>query len=136
MAIVLPLLVVFILVLVDFGTAIDRREVIQHAVYEGSRKGAVGASVADIKSRAVAQSQGLLTDSDISVCYLDSDANGMLGNAGDDVRVSANFTYKFSIGGGETLTAWSVPVPQITMTPHADSRLENSVVGTGLGCPP
>ncbi len=136
LALVLPLVLVFILVLVDFGIAIDRREVLQHAVYEGSRKGIPGATVEAIKDRAVAQSQGLLAVGDITVCYIDSDTNGAI-NAGDDVRVSANYTYKFSVGSGELLSAFGVPVPSIALTPKAESRLANGPLASpGFPVPP
>jgi Flp pilus assembly protein TadG len=133
MALVLPLIVVFILTLVDFGIAIDRREVLQHAVYEGSRRAAVGTTVQEIKDRTVAQSQGLLTDAAITVCYIDNDGNGDIG-AGDDVRVSADYTYSFSVGGGEILTAFGVPVPSIGLTPKAESRLANGPAGSEPLC--
>lgn len=136
MALVLPLIMVFILALVDFGIAIDRREVLQHAVYEGSRRGAVGAPVdgaGGIKERTVDQSQGLLTEADITVCYIDSDENGDIG-AGDNVRVSASYDYDFTVGGGEILTAFGVPVPSIALTPKADSRLANGPTGTEPTC--
>ena len=139
MALVLPLIMVFILTLVDFGIAIDRREVLQHAVYEGSRRAAVGTTVQEIKDRTAAQSQGLLDAADITppldidVCYIDSDGNGDIG-AGDDVRVSADYTYNFSVGGGEILTAFGVPVPTIGLTPKAESRLANGPVGSEPLC--
>ena len=57
---IIPVIFVFILLLVDFGTALDRREVLQHAVREGARKGAVAAGVSEIVDTTVAQSQGLL----------------------------------------------------------------------------
>lgn len=133
MALVLPLIMVFILTLVDFGIAIDRREVLQHAVYEGSRRGIVGTTIDEIKARTVAQSQGLLTDADITVCYVDSDGNGDI-SAGDDIRVSASYDYNFSVGGGEILTAFGVPVPSIALTPKAEARLANGPQGGEPTC--
>ncbi len=134
LALVLPLIFVFIMVIVDFGIALDRREVLQHAVREGARRGAVTADLTSITDVTVAQSQGILAPADITVCYIDMDGNGNAGDSGDNVKVSATFTYQFSAGGGEMLTAWGVPVPSITMTPWADMRLENSV-GAGTPCP-
>jgi len=133
MVLVMPLIIVFILILVDFGIAIDRREVLQHAVYEGSRRGAVGADVNEIIDRTVAQSQKLLTPADVTVCYIDSDGNGAI-NAGDDVRVKASFTYEFSMGGGEMLTVFGADVPSIALTPEADSRLANGPQGAVEMC--
>ncbi len=134
-AFVLPIIFVFILVIVDFGIALDRREVIQHGVREGARAGAVGANVSDIIDKTVDQSQGVLDAADITVCYVDGpDANALAGNAGDFVRVSATYTYKFTAGGGEMLTAFGVGVPTITMTPSAEARLETSMPGAAA-CP-
>ena len=127
MALVLPVIFVFILLLVDFGTALDRREVLQHAVREGARRAAVTADASEIVNATVAQSQGLLRAQDVTVCYRDMDGNGRRGDAGDDVRVGVNYTYRFSVGGGELLSAWGVAVPSIEMNPWADMRLENSV---------
>ena len=133
MALVLPLIMVFILALVDFGIAIDRREVLQHAVYEGSRKAIPGATVQEIKDRTVAQSKGLLTDADITVCYIDSDLNGDI-SAGDDVRVSANYAYNFTVGGDEVLGFWGVTPPSIALTPKAEGRLANGPLGSEPAC--
>ena len=129
MALVLPLIFVFILLLVDFGMALDRREVLQHAVREGARRGAVATNTSEIVNTAVAQSQGLLRAQDVTVCYRDMDGNGRRGDPGDDVRVGVKYTYRFSVGGGELLSAWGVAVPTIEMDPWADMRLENSVSG-------
>ena len=129
MAFVLPVIFVFILLLVDFGTALDRREVLQHAVREGARRGAVATNTSEIVNTAVAQSQGLLRAQDVTVCYRAMDGNGRRGDPGDDVRVGVNYTYRFSVGGGELLSAWGVAVPTIEMDPWADMRLENSVSG-------
>ena len=135
MAFILPIILVFLLTLVDFGIAIDRREVLQHAVYEGSRKAIPGVTVQEIKDRTVAQSQDLLTDADIDVCYTDSDLNGAI-NAGDDVRVSASYQYNFTIGGSEVLGIFGVTPPSIALTPKAESRLANGPQGTTDLCSP
>jgi Flp pilus assembly protein TadG len=129
MAFVLPVIFVFILLLVDFGTALDRREVLQHAVREGARRGAVTTSISEIVNTTVAQSQGLLEADDVTVCYTDMNGNGRRGDPGDSVKVGADYTYRFSVGGGELLSAFFVEVPTIEMDPWADMRLENSVSG-------
>jgi hypothetical protein len=127
MILVLPLMFVFILVIVDFGLALDRREVIQHDVREGARRGAVGASVAEIKA-AAGEEPGVF---DIEVCYVDKNGNGNPGNAGDSVRVSGTYVYQFTIGSGELLSVFGVNAGgwDITMTPSAESRLETSIQG-------
>lgn len=136
LALLLPFILLFVLALVDFGIAIDRREVLQHAVYEGARDGSVGRSIDEIKQETVDQSQGLLDVTQVTVCYSDADGDGRTGNTGDNVRVSADFTYRFSVGSGELLSAAGIPVPSIQMTPHADMTLYNSVtVPLGAVCP-
>ncbi len=134
LALVLPLIFVFLLILVDFGIALDHREVIQHAVREGARRAAIGAEVASVQQYTVDESEGILGAANVTVCYIDLNGNGNPGNPGDDVRVSATYTYRFTAGGGEMLTIFGVPVPSIDMTPSADMRLEASVAGA-TACP-
>ena len=43
-ALILPVILIFLLTVVDFGLALDRREVIQSGVREGARAGATGLS--------------------------------------------------------------------------------------------
>jgi hypothetical protein len=135
MILVLPLLFLFIMVLVDFGVAMDRREVIQHAVREGTRKGAVGWTVDDIKDYTASESQGVLEADDVDVCYVDIDASGLAGNAGDAVRVSATYVHEFNVGSGELLAVFGVDAGlwDITMTPEAQGLLEQTVL-TGPEC--
>jgi Flp pilus assembly protein TadG len=124
-AFVLPLLLVFMLFVIDFGIALDRREVIQHAVREGARRGAVGDSVAQIMEETHDQSKGALANdiSHIPVCYVDKTGNGRVGDKGDNVRVSGNYSYKFMVSLG------GIGAPDIDMTPSAESRLEMDVPG-------
>ena len=127
---VLPLILVFLFSIVDFGIAIDRRIVLQHAVREGARKAAVTSDMTAIVDTTVDQSQGLLAPADVSVCYEDTDGNGNPGDSGDNVRVSATFTYNFTVAITEVFNALGASLPSgITMTPSADMRLENSVFG-------
>lgn len=134
-AFVAPIIMVLLLGLVDFGIALDRREVLQHAVREGARHGAVGNSVADIQSYTADQAQDLLAATDVSVCYVDMDGDLDPGGLGDNVRVSAAFTYKFT-GSFDILTAFGVPQSalSIDMNPSADMRMETTVAGAAA-CP-
>jgi Flp pilus assembly protein TadG len=122
-AFVLPLLLVFMLFVVDFGIALDRREVIQHAVREGARRGAVGESLAEIKTETHNQSQGSLSESNVSVCYDDKNGNGVFGDKGDNVRVSGTYSYEFMV------SLVGIGAPNIDMSPSAESRLEADVPG-------
>ena len=134
MALVLPLILVFILGLVDFGIAIDHRQVLQHAVRDGVRFGAVGNSVADVQAHTADQAIDLITTSDVDVCYIDENGNGNPGNAGDSIKVTAHYTYDFSVGSGELLSAFGVSPPSIHMDPSATLRLESTVTGA-TACP-
>lgn len=126
-AFVLPIILVFLLALVDFGIALDRREVIQHAVREGARQGAVGG---DAVTTTVDQSQGLFAPGDLDVCYVAGPNGEPAGAAGSFVRVSGDFTYTFSLGSGELLHAFGVSGPlSIGMSPAAQERMETSVAG-------
>jgi hypothetical protein len=111
-------------VLLDFGLAIDRRQMLQHAVREGARAGAIGASVQEIRETA-AEPVGV-DPGEIEVCYIDMDGNQRAGNAGDDVRVYADLNYRFTTGGSEMLSVFGVSPPEIQMTPSARMRLERS----------
>jgi Flp pilus assembly protein TadG len=131
-ALLFPFLMVFLFVLLDFGVAIDRRVVIQNAVREGARQGAVGRSVAEIQTITANQSQNVLELTDVDVCYVDGpDANSNPGNVGDSVRVSATFVYTFDVMSGQLLRPLGVDPGDfdITMTPRGEAALETSVPG-------
>ena len=120
-ALILPLLFVLILVVLDFGLALDRRELMQHGVREGARLGATGATVAQIVAEVEEQS-GHVLDGEVSVCYVDGlDSGAEPGNAGDNVRVSADHQYDLLIGSGV------MAIPAIDMTPVSEARLETTV---------
>lgn len=127
-AFIFPVLIVLLLALIDFGIAVDHRDVLQHAVREGARNAAVGSSVGDVQQYTSDESQGLLDTSNVSVCY--KPAGGIAaGDVGSDVQVSATYTYKFSVGGGEVLSALGVGPPSIDLSTSADARLEQAVSG-------
>lgn len=129
-AFVFPILLVFLLTLVDFGIALDRREVIQHAVREAARQGAVGASESEIIDIGVDHSQGSFDSGDVDVCYTDGPGGTpAFGRAGSFVRVSGEYTYEFVIGK-ELLSFFGVAGPfSIDMTPSAEARMETSIAG-------
>jgi hypothetical protein len=128
-AFVFPIILVFLLVIVDFGFAFDRREIIQHAVREGARSAAVGSDIATVTDRTNEQSGGIL--SNIQVCYRDVNNNNPLGGAGDSVQVSGEYTYDFMIGSGAFLSG---AIPGINMTPSSEARLEKTVLNPSA-CP-
>ena len=134
-ALLLPILLVFMLTLLDFGTALDRREVIQHAVREGARQAAVGLGEADVKLVVKGQSQEVLGVNDVNICYVAGPSGAPFGFAGSNVRVSATYLWRFSLGS-ELLNSFGIDpdLLAIEMTPSAEARLETSNAGATV-CP-
>jgi hypothetical protein len=52
---------------------------------------------------------------------VDKNGDGNSGDAGDNVRVSGNYSYKF------TVSFLGLGAPNIDMTPSAEERLESEV---------
>ncbi len=124
-ALLAPFIFVFLFAIVDFGTALDRRITVQHAVREGARAAGVEADPDPGIDVTVDQAQGLVDAAAVSVCYIDEDGNGSA-NAMDAVRVSLTFDYYYTVPFGSLLDAIGVVHDvKITMTPSATSALEN-----------
>jgi hypothetical protein len=130
-AFVFPIIIVLLLSLMDFGIAVDHRDVLQHAVREGARNAAVGNSASTVQQYTSDESQGLLTIGNVTVCYKPAGSIAA-GAVGSDVKVSATYAYKFSVGGGEVLGAMGVGAPSIDLSTSADARLEQAVPGANV----
>ncbi len=130
-ALVAPLLLFFILALVDFGIAIDRRLVLDHAVREGVRFASVGgdalngnpANVTAVREYMEGRSQGMVDpDANLGengyteVCY----------DADDGVRVDITYTHDFVTG---FTSIFDVGIANIPMNADATARVEQSVPG-------
>ena len=126
-AFIAPILFVFLFTIVDFGIAMDRRIMVQHAVREGARFAAVDADCQAIRQTTSDQAQDIISPADVTVSY---DANPA--ERGDRVEVSAAFTYEpwifNSIG-----KLFGVSSPAIDMSPDASARLEQAVTDAS-GC--
>ena len=127
---VIPFVLVLILLILDFGIALDRREVMVHAVREGARAAANGDSAAQVKAAAADQSEGNLSPGDVSVCYIDDNANGFLGDVNDAVRVKVNHTNSMLAGG----ISWIGVNPNLSISPTAEAPLLNPATGA-TPCP-
>lgn len=130
-ALVAPLLIFFILALVDFGIAIDRKLVLDHAVREGARFASVGgdalngnpADVTAVREYMEGQSQGMVDPGAVDgengyteVCY-DNDGG---------VQVGITYTHDFVTG----FTAiFDLGIPNIRMDVDAAARVEQTVTG-------
>ena len=128
-ALVAPLLIFFILALVDFGIAIDRRIVLDHAVREGARYASVGGSaLADgapstepmVVAYTMAQGQGI-PDS-VEVCYAGE----------EEVRVTVRYVHDFVTG---FTSIFDPGFANINMDAVASARVEQLLDGVG-DCPP
>ena len=137
-AFVAPLVLVFLLAIVDFGIALDRRIVLDHAVREGARFASVGGSVAEIKARTADQSQGMADEagvpgagSYIDVCYDDANGNGTVGDVGDNVQVRVHYQHDFVTG---FTSMFDSDIASIDMNPASSARVERPVDGTPASC--
>ena len=136
-AFVAPVVLVFLLGLVDAGIAVDRRIVLDHAVREGARYASVGgdylttgtpASVQQVKDYTAAQSQGIAsatapagTNGSIAVCRV--------GTSG--IKVSIAYTHSFVTG---FTSLFNTSVGNIVMNPAGNARIERSLSGTVPSC--
>ena len=122
-AFIAPIIFIFLFTIVDFGIALDRRITLQHAVREGARAAAVEVDEAAAREATLNQAQGL--EPVVAVCFCDQDGSGQAETM-EPVKVSASFTYHFTIPFGSLLGAIGIPVGGgIEMTPWATSALEN-----------
>ena len=134
-ALLLPIFLVVIFIIVDFGVGISRWVIVTNSTREGARFGAVGASTADIAGRVALTSNGLLDPADVDVYYRDGpDANVDIGDRGDSVVVESDYEYglitplKAFLG-----LAWD----SIDFHSCTDMRLElpvSGAAGGGTGC--
>jgi hypothetical protein len=125
-AFVVPIFLVLLLGIVDFGWALRSWITVTNSAREAARLGAVGATCDDIKQRAVDTSADLLTLSDVTV-------ENCQGDPGADVGVTVSYQYAWitpivpmvdtmlSLGG----LLPTDPLPStLTITSESDMRLE------------
>ena len=133
-ALIAPIVFLLLFVIVDFGIAMDRRIVLQHAVREGARYGAVTDNQALICKRTYCQAQEIAKDIEIS--YEDIDGNGTKTDAGDAVDVKINFTYDPVLIRPIFSGLFGGTIGQIEMHPTGSFRLDRTVSGGAAGkCP-
>ena len=146
-AFVAPLMLVFLLAIVDFGIALDRRIVLDHGVREGVRFASVGghagttgvpATEQDIRNHTEAQSQGIADASGtehnyIEVCYEDANGSGTLGDIGDNVEVRVHYRHDFVTGFTAIINS---TLANIDLNPRSSARLELRVGSPVLACGP
>ncbi len=133
-ALLLPIFLVVIFIIVDFGVGISRWVILTNSTREGARLGAVGASTTDITDKVTSTSMGLLDPADVDVYYLDKDGNGSPGDRGDSVVVESDYEY----GLITPLSAFlGLAFDSIDFHSCTDMRLElpvSGAAGGGTGC--
>ncbi len=123
-ALLLPIFLVVLFLIIDFGVGISRWVIVTNSTREGARIGAVGASTTDIGIRVAATSNGLLDATDVTVTYVgDGDSEV---ERGESVVVESNYEY----GLITPLKAFlSLAFDSITFNSCTDMRLELPVSG-------
>jgi hypothetical protein len=131
-ALVLPLLLIVLCLVVDFGVGLTRWIAITNAAREGARLGAVGAEPADIRQKTIDTSDGILEDSGstIEVGFFDADGNGGI-DPGDSVVVDVSYDYNYITPLGRFLGA---AIPPLVLSACSDMRVEQST-GQSAGGP-
>jgi Flp pilus assembly protein TadG len=119
LALVVPVLLILVLGIADFGWALRSWMTVSNSAREGALLGAAGATCDDIKQRAVDSSADLLTLSDVS-------AENCQGQPGTSVVVTVTRDYSFVTPLGSILTTLSGgALPStITLTSRSDMRIE------------
>jgi hypothetical protein len=123
-AMVLPLFLIVMFIIVDFGVGFSRWLVITNAAREGARFGTVGATVPEIEDRVASTSAGLLDSGDVTIEYADFD-DGVVG-PGDAVVVTTEYDYGFITPLGRIL---DLAFGSLTLTACSDMRIEQEVSG-------
>jgi hypothetical protein len=134
-ALLLPIFLVVIFIIVDFGVGISRWVILTNSTREGARLGAVGASAAEIQLKVATTSVDLLDPADVTVYYLDGpDDNVDVGDRGDAVVVESDYQYGLITPLKAFLDlAWD----SIDFHSCTDMRLElpvSGAAGGGTGC--
>jgi len=137
---ILPFFVFFLLLLIDFGIMMYEYVSVSNAVREGARYGAVncgsdgavhGACEPDLViDRVLRRSGGILSDpNEVTVGWIDNDADGRNYGRGDSVVVKVDHDYDFLFFPNSILGIGEITIPVASC---ADMRLEQTDKGTGL----
>ena len=126
-ALISPIIILLLVGIIDFGMAMDRRIVLQHAAREGARMAAVTDDTDAVCNRIVDQGQGTVERSDITFEYDDLDSNGL--NAGDNVKVTLPYEWPLPILDTALFGLFDDHIAAINLTTTASARLERVVPG-------
>jgi Flp pilus assembly protein TadG len=121
-ALVLPLLLIVLFLVIDFGVGLSRWIVVTNAARDGARYGAVYTGsdpTGDIKNRVIDASDGILDASNVAVGYVDEDGGGIA--VGDSVVVEVDYKYNFITPVGRFLSG---VIDSLCLTSSSDYYLE------------
>ncbi len=139
---IFPILLVFMLAIAEFGFMLHANITVNSAAREGARFAAVAnlpsatpgtCDAGSIEERTVDSSTGLLECSEVTVRYIDTAVDGVLGR-GDQVVVNINHTYTSKTPLGDLLNALSFgAIPStVQVEACADARLEVPPIDQGV----
>lgn len=119
-ALVLPLFLVLLFALVDFGRGFQTWIEVTNAAREGARVGAVGGTTSEIEARARAAAAGL-DQTDLAIS-----STGVGGTPGSSVVVTATYSFELVTPLSPLLTVLSGGTldDTLTLSSSADMRLE------------
>jgi Flp pilus assembly protein TadG len=126
-AFILPLFLIVLFLVVEFGIGFSRWIVITNSTREAARFAVVqqGSSpdvITAVQQRAIDTSNGLLDVGDVTVNFVDGpDPNDTAGQTGDSVVVSASFDYSLVTPLGAFLT---LAFDTLTISACTDMRQE------------
>ncbi|MGI9598011.1 MAG: TadE/TadG family type IV pilus assembly protein [Acidimicrobiales bacterium] len=113
-ALVLPLLIIIIFGIIEFGIAFNRAQAVEAAAREGARLASISTSTpADINARVNATLAGIAMQNPVNV---NIGPGGCAGREGDPVTVTVSTLHALNVP--------LVPLPAITLTGQAVFRCE------------
>jgi len=133
-ALALPLLLVIIMGIFDFGLAFQRYEVLTNAAREGARLGSLQAtySQADIEDRVLdyAEAAGLNRNDVTPVVTMNQDISLAGGTTVNGVRVRVDFTHQFSFVGPIMALIGANSMTSVTLRATSTMRREGIAAGS------
>lgn len=96
----MPVIIVFIAIIVDFGIGLNRRIIFTNAAREAARYASLGTSTdpGDIQQRAVDHGHSAFEVANVEVYWIDRNGDGKV-RAGESVAVKINYVYDLPLMG-------------------------------------
>ena len=119
-ALVVPIFLMLIFAIVDFGMGFHSYITVTNSVREGARVGAIGADAATIETR-VRDTAGTLDQANLTVTVTNAQ-----GAPGESVLVDTSYQYEFisPLAGIVQFVSGGTIGPTLTLSSTADMRLE------------